>query len=170
VGGHCIGVDPYYLTHKATLLGYTPEVILAGRRLNDNMGSYIATEVSRIMTKKRIHVIDANVLIMGFSFKENCPDIRNTRVIDIVNELEGFNCQVDIYDPYVNSDEVKHEYGINLIDYPNKGKYNAIIIAVAHDGFKKMNANSFKELADSNNYVIYDVKSILSSKDSDGRL
>ncbi len=170
VGGHCIGVDPYYLTHKATLVGYTPEIILAGRRLNDNMGSYIATEVSRIMTKKRIHVIDANVLVMGFSFKENCPDIRNTRVIDIVNELEGFNCYVDIYDPYVNSDEVKNEYGINLIDHPYKGKYNTIIIAVAHDGFKKMNIDNFLELVNSNNYVIYDVKSILSSKDTDGRL
>jgi UDP-N-acetyl-D-galactosamine dehydrogenase len=170
VGGHCIGVDPYYLTHKATLLGYTPEIILAGRRLNDNMGNYIATEVSKIMTKKRIHVVDANILIMGFSFKEDCPDIRNTRVIDVVKEFENFNCKVDVYDPCVSKKEANDEYKISLIDKPTNGKYNAIIIAVAHSEFKKMNINEIKELGSSNNYIIYDVKSIFDAKDSDGRL
>jgi UDP-N-acetyl-D-galactosamine dehydrogenase len=170
VGGHCIGVDPYYLTHKATLLGYTPEIILAGRRLNDNMGSHIATEVSKIMTKKRIHVVDANILIMGFSFKEDCPDIRNTRVIDIVKEFENFNCKVDIFDPYISKKEVNDEYKISLIDKPTNGKYNAIIVAVAHREFKKMNINEIKKLGDSNNYIIYDVKSIFDIKDSDGCL
>jgi UDP-N-acetyl-D-galactosamine dehydrogenase len=170
VGGHCIGVDPYYLTHKAVSVGYTPEVILAGRRLNDGMGSYIATEVSKIMTKKRIHVIDANILIMGFSFKENCPDIRNTRVIDIVNELKRFNCNVDVYDPCVNKNEVKNEYGIDLIDNPTKEKYDTIVITVAHDVFKKIIINDIKALCVSANHVIYDVKSIFNVMDSDGRL
>ena len=170
VGGHCIGVDPYYLTHKAIELGYTPEVILAGRRLNDGMGTYIATEVSRIMTQKRIHVIDANILIMGFSFKEDCPDVRNTRVIDVVNEFASFNCNIDVYDPSVSQEEVQSEYGITMIDKPLIGKYNAIIIAVAHSKFKKMNINDIKEFGRPNNYIIFDVKSIFNVEDSDGRL
>jgi UDP-N-acetyl-D-glucosamine/UDP-N-acetyl-D-galactosamine dehydrogenase len=124
VGGHCIGVDPYYLTHKAIEVGYNPEMILAGRRINDNMGSYVADQVSKLMIKKRIHIVDANVLIMGLTFKENCPDLRNTRVVDLVNEFESFNCNVDIYDPWVDKKNAVHEYGIRPIDNPVNGKYD----------------------------------------------
>ena len=120
VGGHCIGVDPYYLAHKALEVGYNPKMILAGRRLNDSMGSYVADQVSKLMIKKRIHVVDANVLIMGLTFKENCPDLRNTRVVDLIREFEGFNCNVDMYDPWVDKDEAAHEYNIKLIDQPVK--------------------------------------------------
>ena len=130
VGGHCIGVDPYYLTHKALEVGYNPEMILAGRRLNDSMGSYVADQVSKLMTKKRIHVVNANVLIMGLTFKENCPDLRNARVVDLVKEFEGFNCNVDVYDPWVSKDEAVYEYNIKPIDKPIKGKYDAILLAV----------------------------------------
>jgi len=170
VGGHCIGVDPYYLTYKAIELGYTPEVILAGRRMNDGMGKYIAAEVSRVMAKKRIHVIDANILIMGFSFKEDCPDIRNTRVIDVVDELKSYGCNIDIYDPFVSKKEVNDMYNFDLIDKPSNEKYNAIIIAVAHDEFKKINISEIEKLGTPSDYIIYDVKSIFDSKDTDGRL
>ena len=138
VGGHCIGVDPYYLTHKALEVGYNPEMILAGRRLNDSMGSYVADQVSKLMTKKRIHVVGANVLIMGLTFKENCPDLRNTRIVDLVEEFEGFNCNIDVFDPWVDKDEAEHEYGIKPIDQPVIGKYDAILLAVAHDEFKEI--------------------------------
>ena len=144
VGGHCIGVDPYYLTHKALEVGYNPEMILAGRRLNDSMGSYVADTVSKLMTKKRIHVVDANVLIMGLTFKENCPDIRNTRVVDLVEEFNKFNCNVDVYDPWVSKDEAAHEYGIKPIDLPVQGKYDAILLAVAHDEFKELSLAKIK--------------------------
>jgi len=169
VGGHCIGVDPYYLTHKALEVGYNPEMILAGRRLNDSMGSYVADQVSKLMTKKRIHVVDANVLIMGLTFKENCPDIRNTRVVDLVEKFEGFNCNVDVYDPWIDKDEVMHEYGFKPIDQPVEGKYDAILLAVAHDEFKGLSVDKIKVFG-KDNYVLYDIKYLLKANEVDGRL
>jgi len=169
VGGHCIGVDPYYLTHKAIEVGHNPEMILAGRRLNDNMGSYIADQVSRLMTKKRIHVVDANVLIMGLTFKENCPDLRNTRVVDLVEEFEGFNCNVDVYDPWVDKDESVYEYGIKPIDQPTESKYDAILLAVAHDEFKALSLEQIKAFG-KDNHVLYDIKYLLDANEVDGRL
>jgi len=169
VGGHCIGVDPYYLTHKAIEVGYNPEMILAGRRLNDNMGSYVADQVSKLMTKKRIHVVDANILIMGLTFKENCPDLRNTRVVDLFEEFEGFNCNVDVYDPWVSKDEAVHEYNIKPIDSPEQDKYDAILLAVAHDEFKALSVEQIKEFG-KDNHVLYDIKYLLNTNESDGRL
>jgi UDP-N-acetyl-D-galactosamine dehydrogenase len=169
VGGHCIGVDPYYLTHKAIEVGYNPEMILAGRRLNDSMGSYIAHQVATLMTKKRIHVVDANILIMGLTFKENCPDLRNTRVVDLVSEFESFNCKVDVYDPWVDKQEAQHEYSITVVDSPIKGGYDAIVLAVAHDEFKKMSIEEIKALG-KDNYVLYDIKYLFKSSQVDGRL
>jgi len=169
VGGHCIGVDPYYLTHKALEVGYNPEMILAGRRLNDSMGSYVADQVSKLMTKKRIHVVNANVLIMGLTFKENCPDLRNTRVVDLVEEFEGFNCNVDVYDPWVDKDEAVHEYGIKSIDQPVEGKYDAILLAVAHDEFKELSLEQIKAFG-KDSHVLYDIKYLLDANEVDGRL
>jgi UDP-N-acetyl-D-galactosamine dehydrogenase len=169
VGGHCIGVDPYYLTHKALEVGYNPEMILAGRRLNDSMGSYVADQVSKLMTKKRIHVVDANVLIMGLTFKENCPDLRNTRVVDLVKEFEGFNCNVDVYDPWVDKDEAVREYNIKPIDQPVEGKYDAILLAVAHNEFKELSLEQIKAFG-KDNHVLYDIKYLLKAYEVDGRL
>ena len=169
VGGHCIGVDPYYLTHKAIEVGYNPEMILAGRRLNDNMGSYVADQVSKLMTKKRIHVVDANVLIMGLTFKENCPDLRNTRVVDLVQEFESFNCNVDVYDPWINKEEALHEYSIKPINEPVQGKYDAIILAVAHNEFKEMSVEQIRAFG-KDNHVLYDIKYLLKVGEVDGRL
>jgi UDP-N-acetyl-D-glucosamine/UDP-N-acetyl-D-galactosamine dehydrogenase len=169
VGGHCIGVDPYYLTHKAIEVGYNPEMILAGRRLNDNMGPYVADQVSKLMTKKRIHVVDANILIMGLTFKENCPDIRNTRVVDLVEEFKGFNCNVDVYDPWVDKDEAAHEYNIRPIDKLIKGKYDAILLAVAHDEFKVLSVEQIRAYG-KDSHVLYDIKYLLKVNESDGRL
>ena len=169
VGGHCIGVDPYYLTHKAIEVGYRPEMILAGRRLNDSMGMYVAAQVSALMAKKSINVIDANVLIMGLTFKENCPDLRNTRVVDLVEEFQSFNCHVDVYDPWIDKDEAKQEYGIMPIDEPVAGKYDAIVLAVAHDEFKSMDVKTFRKLG-RDNHVLYDIKYILDANEVDGRL
>jgi len=169
VGGHCIGVDPYYLTHKAIEVGYNPEMILAGRRLNDNMGPYVADQVSKLMTKKRIHVVDANILIMGLTFKENCPDIRNTRVVDLVEEFKGFNCNVDVYDPWVDKDEAAYEYNIKPIDKPIKGKYDAILLAVAHDEFKVLSVEQIRAYG-KDSHVLYDIKYLLKVNESDGRL
>ena len=169
VGGHCIGVDPYYLTHKAIEVGYNPEMILAGRRLNDNMGSYVADQVSKLMTKKRIHVVDANVLIMGLTFKENCPDLRNTRVVDLVQEFEGFNCNVDVYDPWINKEEALNEYSIKPINEPVQGKYDAIILAVAHNEFKEMSVEQIRAYG-KDNHVLYDIKYLLKVGEVDGRL
>ena len=169
VGGHCIGVDPYYLTHKANEVGYYPEMILAGRRLNDNMGLYVANEVSKLMSKKHIHIANANILIMGLAFKENCPDYRNTRVIDLVKEFESFNCNVDVHDPWVNKNQAAHEYNIQLIDKPIKGNYDAIVIAVAHDEFKALTENQIRAFGKVN-HVLYDIKYLLKANESDGRL
>src|SRR5690606_22034681 len=146
VGGHCIGVDPYYLTHKAQAIGYNPEIILAGRRLNDGMGAYVVTQLVKGMLKKRIQVEDAKVLILGLSFKENCPDIRNTRIIDIVNELKEYHANVDVYDPWVDSDEAEHEYGISPIQALEDNAYDAVILAVAHEQFKEMGAAKIRAL------------------------
>jgi len=162
VGGHCIGVDPYYLTHKAQSIGYNPEIILAGRRLNDNMGIYVANQVIKLMIKKGHKIESSNVLILGITFKENCPDIRNSRVIDVIEELQEFGCNVDVYDPWANKEEVQYEYNIELEDKINVSKYEAVVLAVAHDEFKNL------ELSEVDNTVIYDIKFIL--KKSDGGL
>ena len=169
VGGHCIGVDPYYLTHKANEVGYNPEMILAGRKMNDSMGLYVANEVTKLMTKKKIKIAKANVLIMGLAFKENCPDHRNTRIIDLVEVFEGFNCNVDVYDPWVNKDKASHEYNIQLIDKPRKSNYDAIVIAVGHNEFKALTEDQFRAFGKVN-HVLYDIKYLLKVNESDGRL
>lgn len=169
VGGHCIGVDPYYLTHKAQALGYHPEVILAGRRINDGMGAHVAEQVFKLMTRKRINVVDANILIMGLTFKENCPDLRNTRVVDIVAELRGFNANVDVYDPWVSTQEAEHEYGIKPVTELQDGYYDAIVLAVAHEQFAKMGLQNIRALGKSN-AVLYDVKYLFRAEQVDGRL
>ena len=133
VGGHCIGVDPYYLTHKAESIGYHPEMILAGRRINDNMGNYVAREVTKLMTQRRHHVVDSDILVLGLAFKANCPDLRNTRVIDVIHELETYHAKVHVYDPWVDPEQAHHEYGITPVDSLKKGAYDALILAVAHD-------------------------------------
>ena len=169
VGGHCIGVDPYYLTHKAIEVGYHPEMILAGRRLNDKMGTYIANQVSKLMIKKNISIGGSEILIMGLTFKENCPDLRNTRVIDLIRELESIKCHVNVYDPWVNKVESFNEFGVMPIDNPINGKYDVIILTVAHDEFKALSLNQIKAFG-KDNHVIYDVKYLLKSDESDGRL
>ncbi|MDB4185291.1 Vi polysaccharide biosynthesis UDP-N-acetylglucosamine C-6 dehydrogenase TviB [Candidatus Pelagibacter sp.] len=169
VGGHCIGVDPYYLTHKANEVGYYPEMILAGRRLNDNMGSYVANEVSKLMTKKHIQIAEANILIMGLTFKENCPDHRNTQVINLVKEFKSFSCKVDVYDPWVNKKQVAEEYKIDPVDEPIKGKYDAIVLAVSHDEFKSLTESQIRTYG-KDNHVLYDIKYLLKKNESDGRL
>lgn len=165
VGGHCIGVDPYYLAQKAQEMGYSPEIILSGRRLNDSMGKHVATEVVKLMMRKNIKVIDSKVLVFGFTFKEDCPDIRNTRVIDIVDELKNFEMKVDIYDPWVNHLEVKNEYEIDVLENkPNMSNYSAIILAVAHKTFSEITIQK------NNNCVVFDVKGILPKEHIDARL
>ncbi|HFF8214791.1 TPA: Vi polysaccharide biosynthesis UDP-N-acetylglucosamine C-6 dehydrogenase TviB [Acinetobacter baumannii] len=169
VGGHCIGVDPYYLTHKAQAIGYHPEIILAGRRLNDNMGAYVVTQLVKGMIKKKIQVEGAKVLILGLSFKENSPDIRNTKIIDIVAELKEYETQVDVYDPWVDRAEAEHEYGITPVQSVEKNTYDAVILAVAHEQFKEMGAAAIRALG-KNNHVLYDLKYVLSQAESDIRL
>jgi UDP-N-acetyl-D-galactosamine dehydrogenase len=169
VGGHCIGVDPYYLTYKAQAIGYHPEIILAGRRLNDSMGTYVVAQLVKAMTKKRIQVEGAKVLVMGLTFKENCPDLRNTRVVDIVAELKEYNCDVDVYDPWVTVENAQHEYGILPISKPNSGTYDAIILAVAHHQFYAMGAAALRSLGKPSS-ILYDLKYVLSSLESDLRL
>ena len=169
VGGHCIGVDPYYLTHKAQAIGYNPEVILSGRRINDGMGVYVVSQLVKLMIKKRVHVQEANVLIMGLTFKENCPDIRNTRVVDIVAELKTYGVNVDVYDPWVNADEAVHEYGIRPIEMPTSGKYDAIILAVAHNEFKQMPINDIRALGTAT-AIVYDLKYLFPADQTDARL
>ena len=169
VGGHCIGVDPYYLTHKALEIGYNPEMILAGRKINDSMGFFVADQVSKLMVSKGIEVTDANILIMGLAFKENCPDIRNTRVVDLVNEFKGSNCNIDVYDPCVNKDDANDEYNIKLIEQPIKGKYDAIVLAVAHEIFKNFSIEQIKDFG-KDNYVLYDIQYLFGNNEVDGRL
>lgn len=169
VGGHCIGVDPYYLTHKAAEVGYHPEIILAGRRLNDSMGFYVADQVVKLMTQKRVPVVDSNVLLMGLTFKENCPDLRNTRAIDVIEGLEKYHCKVDVYDPWVDAEEAQEEYGITPVAEPQKRHYDAIIMAVAHKEFIEMGTDGIKAFG-KDPHVLYDIKYVLPAEDVDGRL
>lgn len=169
VGGHCIGVDPYYLTHKALEIGYKPNMILAGRKINDNMASYVVDEVTKLMIKKNIDIDRANILVMGLTFKENCPDIRNTKIIDLVTKFKNLNCNVDVHDPWVSDGEAQSEYKIKIIKNPNKGKYDVVILAVAHDIFKNLKIDEVKSFG-KDNHIIYDVKHIYNSNIVDGRL
>lgn len=169
VGGHCISVDPYYLTYRAQQAGYYPEVILSGRRVNNSIGAFVAESVVKMMTKRKVHVVDSKVLIMGLTFKENCPDLRNTGVIDIIKELETYNTHVDIYDPWADAEEAQHEYGLSLIDAPAAGSYDAIIICVGHDKFKELGAEGIRALGKPGN-VLFDVKHILPKSAVDARL
>jgi len=169
VGGHCIGVDPYYLTYKAIEVGYKPEMILAGRRINNDMGMYVANQVINLMTKKNIPIANSKILIMGLTFKENCPDIRNTRVIDLIKEFKSVNCKVDVYDPWINKEESIAEYGFKPIDFPFNDKYDGIVLAVGHDEFKSFSLEKIKSFG-KGNHVIYDVKYLLRVNESDGRL
>lgn len=170
VGGHCIGIDPYYLTYKAEMLGYHPEIILAGRRLNDNMGAYVVGQLAKEMSRRRIHIDGSRVLVMGLTFKENCPDIRNTRVVDIVSELAEFGAKVDVYDPWVDPLEAEHEYGLQLIPEPELGAYQSIIIAVAHDCFKDLSAAGVRAFGLPENHLVFDLKYVLKANESDLRL
>ena len=169
VGGHCIGVDPYYLTHKAQAIGYHPEIILAGRRLNDAMGAYVVTQLVKAMIKKKIQVEGAKVLVLGLSFKENCPDIRNTKIIDIVNELQEYHIQADVYDPWVDAAEAQHEYNITPVQQLEQGQYDAVILAVAHDQFKAMGVAEIRDLGKPE-HILYDLKYVLDQSESDIRL
>lgn len=169
VGGHCIGVDPYYLTHKAESIGYHPEIILAGRRLNDNMSAYVASQLIKGMLRRRIHVDGARVLVMGLTFKENCPDLRNTRVVDIVQELAEYNIQVDVYDPWVSLEEAEREYGLKPIAEPEVNAYDGIILAVAHSQFRALGASNIRNYG-KGEHVLYDLKYVLSAVESDIRL
>lgn len=169
VGGHCISVDPYYLTHKAQEVGYRPEVILAGRRINDGMGAYVATQLVKKLASNKIHIDEAQILILGITFKGDCPDVRNTKIIDIIKELKDFNMSVDVYDSWANADEVKHEYGIELVNELEHGKYDGIVLAVDHEEFKNMGVEKIRALG-KNMHVLYDVKYVLDTKDSDIRL
>lgn len=163
VGGHCISVDPYYLTHKAQSFGYHPDVLLAGRKINDGMGGFIVEKLTRELIRSNINLVDANILVMGMTFKENCPDIRNTRVIDIKNAFESLNINVDIYDPVANKHEVFEEYGINLIDSVENKKWTSVVIAVAHDEFKVLSTNDIKSLLHDDRAPVFDVKSMYPS-------
>lgn len=169
VGGHCIGVDPYYLTHKAQSIGYHPEIVLAGRRLNDSMGTYVVAQLIKAMTKKRIQVQDSRVLVMGLTFKENCPDLRNTRVVDIIHELAEYNINVDVYDPWVDPEECEREYGIKPIQSLAEGVYDAIILAVGHHQFKAMGAAKIHATGKPE-HVLYDLKYLFDESETDLRL
>ena len=169
VGGHCIGIDPYYLTYKAQQLGYHPQMILAGRRINDNMSLYVASQVVKLMLKKSIQPSSARVLMLGLAFKENCPDVRNTKVVDIVNELTTYGAAVDVHDPWCDADEAKHEYGLDLVAEPQNGAYDVVIIAVAHDEFRALGAEGIKAFGKETS-VLYDIKYVLPPELVDDRL
>lgn len=169
VGGHCIGVDPYYLTHKAQSIGYHPEIILAGRRINDSMGQYVVSQLVKAMMKKRIQVQGARVLVMGLAFKENCPDLRNTRIVDIVTELKDYGVQADVFDPWVAVEEAQREYAITPISQPEAATYDAIVLAVGHQQFKEMGAAEIRALGKSE-HILYDLKYLLPAEESDLRL
>ena len=169
VGGHCIGVDPYYLVHKAEQAGYHPQIISASRRINDKMGNLVATEVMRLMTQSRIHIVDSNILVLGLAFKENCPDLRNTRVMDIVDELKSCNAKVDIHDPWVSTDEAKAHFDVVLVDTLKDNHYDAVIVAVAHDQFKAMGIENIRKLTRQQG-IIFDIKYLFPSDTVDGRL
>ena len=169
VGGHCIGVDPYYLTHKAEALGYHPQVILAGRRINDGMGAYVASQLVKAMLRKRIHVDGARVLVLGLTFKENCPDLRNTRVVDVIDELRDYGAQVDVHDPWADAAEARHEYGLELVAQPQTGAYDGIVLAVAHDAYRAMGPDAIRAFGRSER-VFYDLKHLFPVDVSDLRL
>jgi len=169
VGGHCIGVDPYYLTHKAQEIGYHPEMILAGRRINDNMALYVATRISQLMIARRIHVKKSKILVLGLAFKENCPDLRNSKVADVIEELGKYGAQVEVYDPWVDPREAQHEYGIKTIRAPVKGRYDAIVLAVAHQQFKDMGVRAIRQFG-KRPHVLYDIKYVFDAGKVDGRL
>ncbi len=169
VGGHCIGIDPYYLTHKAQAIGFQPEMILAGRRVNDGMGNYVASQVIKLMTQRRIQVVDSRILLLGLAFKENCPDLRNTRVIDIISELKSYSAQIDVYDPWIDAKAAEREYGIIPTPTLAHGTYDAIIVAVAHHQFAALGAEGIRALGKTN-CILYDVKHLLPKQAADGRL
>ena len=169
VGGHCIGVDPYYLTHKSQEIGYHPTMILAGRRINDNMGLYVASQVIRLMISKRIHLVGARILVMGLTFKENCPDVRNTKVVDIVTELTTYGAIVDIFDPWVSEDDAQKAYGLTLVKEPEKGAYDVVVIAVAHEQFKALGEKGIRAFGKPTS-LVYDIKYVLPADASDDRL
>jgi UDP-N-acetyl-D-galactosamine dehydrogenase len=169
VGGHCIGVDPYYLTHKAQQIGYHPEVILSGRRINDGMGEHVAQRVIKLMTHRRVVVSGSNVLVLGLAFKENCPDLRNTRVVDVVAEFKAYHANVEVYDPWVSATEAQHEYGLDLVEKPEAGKYDAIVLAVAHKQFADLGADGIRALGKPG-CVLFDVKQSLPRDKVDDRL
>ena len=169
VGGHCIGVDPYYLTHKATEIGYHPEMILAGRRINDGMGSYVAHQVIKLMTERRILVADSRILILGLTFKEDCPDLRNSKVIDIINEFKAFDAKVDVHDPWVSAMDAFHEYAVHPIRQLKPGTYDAVVLAVPHARFKSLGIKTIRSFG-KQRHVLYDVKYMFTSKETDGRL
>jgi len=169
VGGHCISVDPYYLTHKAEQVGYLPQIILAGRRLNDGMGAYVAGQLVKAMLKQNIQVNGARVLVLGLTFKENCPDLRNTRVIDMVRELQDYGIDVDVHDPWADADAAKAEYDVGLLETPAAGAYDGVVIAVAHDQFRQMGAAVLRGFG-GDRHVLYDLKNLLGIGESDLRL
>ena len=169
VGGHCIGVDPYYLTHKAQEIGYHPEMILAGRRLNDNMGFYVASEVLRLMAARRIHIKGSRILVLGLAFKENCPDLRNSKVVDVIRELRKFGAQIEVYDPWVNGREAQHEYGLRPIRILRRSRYDAMVLAVGHSEFKELGCAAIRRLG-RRNHVLYDIKYAFPADQTDGRL
>ena len=169
VGGHCIGVDPYYLTHKSQEIGYHPAMILAGRRINDNMGLFVAGQVTKLMIRKKIHVAGSRVLVLGLTFKENCPDLRNTKVVDVVRELSSLGARVGVHDPWVDPDEARAEYGLDLVEAPEADTYDAIVLAVAHRQFADMGAEAIHRLG-RDPHVLYDVKQMLPVDAVDGRL
>jgi UDP-N-acetyl-D-galactosamine dehydrogenase len=169
VGGHCIGVDPYYLTHKAQEIGYHPEMILAGRRINDNMAIYVAERVAQLMIKKRLHVMGSRILILGLTFKENCPDIRNSKVADVVGELQKYGAKVDVYDPWVDADAAEHAYGLRPVRRPKPKHYDAIVMAVAHKEFRDMGIETVRSFA-KRNHVLFDIKYVFDADEVDGRL
>jgi UDP-N-acetyl-D-galactosamine dehydrogenase len=169
VGGHCIGVDPYYLTHKATEIGYHPEMILAGRRINDGMGAYVAQQIVKLMTERRIMVGGSRILILGLTFKENCPDLRNSKVMDIIAELRRFDANVDVHDPWADADAAYREYGLRPVRTPKAAAYDAIVLAVGHDEFKNLGVRKIRRWA-KQPHVLYDVKYLFASDQTDGRL
>jgi UDP-N-acetyl-D-galactosamine dehydrogenase len=169
VGGHCIGVDPFYLTHKAEAMGYHPHVILAGRRINDGMGAYVAGQMIKAMIKRRLQVEGARVLVLGLTFKENCPDLRNTRVVDVIKELQEYGIEVDVYDPWVDAEEARDEYGLELTPEPALGNYDGVVFAVAHDVFRDASARGLRAYG-RENHVFCDLKSVFVKEESDLRL
>lgn len=169
VGGHCIGIDPYYLTHKSIEIGYTPEIILTGRKLNNNMGHHVVKQVTNLLHKKNIEINDSNILIMGITFKENCPDIRNSKVFDIIDGFTKLGCNVDVYDPWIDINLISKSFDINFVKQPSSNHYDSVVIAVAHDQFKQLSVNDYKSYV-KNKYVLYDLKYVLNEDEVDGRL